>query len=196
LAPFCGEITRGLRDAALAELSVANGTTAQIACAYGGLTTQLAKKCSAENGTLDVVDVLPIHLQNLRRKLPQRCPVKLLAMNSVDLQFPDRSYDQVLLFFLLHEQPAEVRRRTLQEAFHVLKPEGKIVIVDYARPRWWHPLRYIWRLVLAALEPFALDLWRDDIAAWMPAGYPGQMRSQSFFGGLYRLTTFTRGQNT
>ena len=28
--------------------------------AYGDLTTQLAKKCSAENGTLDVVDVLPI----------------------------------------------------------------------------------------------------------------------------------------
>ena len=78
-------------------------------------------------------------------------------MNSVDLQLPDRSYDQVLLFFLLHEQPAEVHRRTLHEAFRVLKPEGKIVIVDYARPQWWHPLRYLWRLVLAALEPFALD---------------------------------------
>jgi SAM-dependent methyltransferase len=114
-----------LRDAALAELSATHGATLQIACAYGNLTTQLARKCAIENGALDVVDVLPIQLQNLRRKLPQQCPVKLLAMNSVDLQFPDRSYDQVLLFFLLHEQPAEVRRRTLREAFRVLKPEGR-----------------------------------------------------------------------
>jgi len=184
-----------LRDAALAELSAAHGATLQIACAYGNLTTQLAKKCTTENGTLDVVDVLPIQLQNLHRKLPQQCLVKLLAMNLVDLQLPDRSYDQVLLFFLLHEQPAEVRRRTLHEALRVLKPEGKIVIVDYARPQWWHPLRYMWRMVLAALEPFALDLWRDDIGAWMPAGYPGRIRSRSFFGGLYRLTTFTLGQD-
>jgi SAM-dependent methyltransferase len=185
-----------LRDAALAELSSAHGATLQIACAYGNLTARLAKKCATASGALDVVDVLPIQLQNLRRKLPQQCQVKLLAMNSADLQLPDRSYDQILLFFLLHEQPAEIRRRTLHEAFRVLKPGGKIVIVDYARPQWWHPLRYIWRMVLAALEPFALDLWRDDIAAWIPAGYPGQLRSQPFFGGLYRLTTFTRGRSS
>jgi ubiquinone/menaquinone biosynthesis C-methylase UbiE len=185
-----------LRDAALAELGAAHGATLQIACAYGDLTTRLAQKCTAENGTLDVVDVLPIQLQNLRKKLPETCRARLLAMNSADLQLPDRSYDQVLVFFLLHEQPAEVRRRTLQEAFRVMKAEGKIVIVDYAQPQWWHPLRYTWRLVLAALEPFALDLWREDIAAWIPAGYSGHVRSQSFFGGLYKMTIVTRGQNS
>lgn len=185
-----------LRDAALAELNAAHGATLQIACAYGNLTTQLARKCTTENGALDVVDVLPVQLQNLRHKLPTGSSVRLLIMNSADLALPDHSYDQVLLFFLLHEQPAEVRRRTLHEAFRVLKPDGKIVIVDYARPQWWHPLRYIWRWVLAALEPFALDLWRDDIAAWMPARYAGQMRSRSFFGGLYRLTTYTGGYSS
>jgi hypothetical protein len=30
---------------------------------------------------------------------------------------------------------------------------GKVVIVDYAQPRWWNPLRYLWRPVLALLEP-------------------------------------------
>jgi Methyltransferase domain len=96
-----------LRDVALAELSAAHGAALQIACAYGDPTTRLANtnKCATENGALDVVDVLPIQLQNLRRKLPQQCQVKLLAMNLVDLQLPDRSYDQVLLFFLLHKQP-------------------------------------------------------------------------------------------
>ncbi|HUC51390.1 MAG TPA: rhodoquinone biosynthesis methyltransferase RquA [Xanthobacteraceae bacterium] len=182
-----------LRDAALASLGDAlSGTTLQVACAYGDLTTRLTRRVAAANGTLDVVDVLPIQLQNLGNKLPPGDPVRLLAMNAADLKLPGCSYDRALVFFLLHEQPAAVRRRTLQEVLRVVKPGGRIVIVDYALPRWWHPARYVWRMVLAALEPFALDLWRNDIAAWMPtAGWrPAQVRR--FFGGLYEMTTFTR----
>jgi ubiquinone/menaquinone biosynthesis C-methylase UbiE len=185
-----------LRDAALAQLAAAaSRATLQVACAYGDLTVRLARQTAAGGGTLDVVDVLPIQLQNLRGKLPGGTRTRLFAMNSAALQLPSGAYDQVLLFFLLHEQPADIRRDTLREAFRVVKPGGKIVIVDYAQPRWWHPLRYLWRLVLATLEPFALDLWRDDVAAWMPAGV-GHGRAQSFFGGLYRMTTFTRGPNS
>jgi ubiquinone/menaquinone biosynthesis C-methylase UbiE len=178
-----------LRDAALAEVADGlSGATLQIACAYGDLTTRLAEDVAAAEGTLDVVDVLPIQLQNLVGKLKHRA--RLLAMDSSHLDLPDCSYDQVLLFFLLHEQPAEIRRRTLREALRVVRPGGKIVVVDYARPQSWHPLRYLWRIVLAALEPFALDLWRQEIAEWMPRDRSSQVRSQSFFGGLYKMTTF------
>ena len=61
------------------------------------------------------------------------------------MRLPDASYERVLLFFLLHEQPRRYREWTLREALRVVKPGGKIVIVDYAMPRWWHPLRYLWR---------------------------------------------------
>jgi hypothetical protein len=33
-------------------------------------------------------------------------------------------------------------------------------------------LRYIWRPLLARLEPFALDLWRDEIAKWLRVWEP------------------------
>jgi ubiquinone/menaquinone biosynthesis C-methylase UbiE len=184
-----------LRDAALAQLGAAlPDATLQVACAYGDLTTCLAQKSAAGNGTLDVVDVLPIQLQNLRNKLPPGSPVRLLTMNAADLKLPNSSYDRALIFFLLHEQPAAVRRRTLQEVLRVVKPGGEIVIVDYAKPRWWHPARYLWRVVLAGFEPFALDLWRDDIAAWMPAKGARQTQVRRFFGGLYEMTTFTRSE--
>jgi hypothetical protein len=47
--------------------------------------------------------------------------------------------------------------------------------------------------VLACLEPFALALWRKEIACWFPPGYGAlQMRKESFFGGLYQKVVITR----
>jgi ubiquinone/menaquinone biosynthesis C-methylase UbiE len=182
-----------LRDAALDELEGGlRGTTLQVACAYGNLSVDAAERAAAEGGRLDIVDVLPIQLQNLRSKLPGGSPVRLLRMDSARLRIPDASYNQALLFLLLHEQPPHVRMQTLREVFRVVKPGGKIVIVDYARPRWWHPLRYLWPPVLAVLEPFALDLWRKDISDWVPKNGSGPASRQSFFGGLYQITVVTR----
>jgi ubiquinone/menaquinone biosynthesis C-methylase UbiE len=187
-----GNYTR-LRNAAMAELGdVLPGTTLQVACVYGDLTGTLIGPVTAGGGRLDIVDVLPMQLENLRGKLPTGAPARLLEMDSADLKVADASYDRALLFFLLHEQPRAYRERTLSEVFRVVKPGGKIVIVDYALPRWWHPLRYLWRPLLAALEPFALDLWRHEIAHWLPAGARAGWRKQSFFGGLYQKVVIKR----
>src|SRR5215467_13098599 len=182
-----------LRDAALTELGeLLPGTTLHVACVYGDLSERIGKRVATAHGRLDVVDVVPIQLQNLRGKLSADTPARLMAMDSARLQLPDHSYDRALVFFLLHEQPSNVRRRTLREVFRVVKPGGKTVIVDYARPRWWHPLRYLWRPVLAALEPFALDLWREDIAKWLPPSRVNPLCQRTFFGGLYQLISFRR----
>lgn len=186
-----GNYTR-LRNAAMAELGeVLPGATLQVACVYGDLTCKLIDRVAAGSGRLDIIDVLPRQLENLRGKLPPGVPARLLAMDSADLKIPDASYDQALLFFLLHEQPAHYRQRTLSEVIRVVKPGGRIVIVDYALPRWWHPLRYLWRPLLATLEPFALDLWRHEIAHWLPAA-TGGWRKRSFFGGLYQKVVIKR----
>jgi ubiquinone/menaquinone biosynthesis C-methylase UbiE len=187
-----GNYTR-LRNAAMTELGdVLPGATLQVACVYGDLTGRLIGRVAAGSGRLDVVDVLPIQLDNLRSKLPSGAPARLLAMDSADLNLPDASYDRALLFFLLHEQPGPHRKRTLSEVFRVVRPGGKIVIVDYAFPRWWHPVRYLWQPLLAVLEPFALDLWRDEIVHWLPGAARAGWRKQSFFGGLYQKVVIRR----
>jgi len=176
-----------LRDAALAELGrEVPGRTLQIACVYGNFSEHLAARV-APGGSLDVVDVLPIQLRNLRAKLPASAPVTLHQHDSTALGFEDASYDQAILFFLLHEQPAAARRQTLREALRVVKPGGKLVLVDYHLPVRLHPLRYLFRPVLRALEPFALDLWQHEIAEWLPANIaPAQIRKQTYYGGLYQ----------
>jgi len=183
-----------LRDAALAEFSEPSSCSIlQMACAYGDLTIRLAKRLAAGKGRLDIVDVLPIQLKNLKWKLPGRSPVRLLLMDAADLKLPDASYDWVLLFFLLHEQPASHRAKTLCEAARVVKPGGKILIVDFARPRLWNPLFYLWRPLLALLEPFALDLWHDDIVDYLPSSCrSGVIKRESYFGGFYQKVVITR----
>ncbi|MGA7518046.1 MAG: rhodoquinone biosynthesis methyltransferase RquA, partial [Pseudolabrys sp.] len=134
---LCGNYKR-LRDAALVELGESlYGATLQVACVYGDLTNCLSRRATAGGGSIDIVDVLPVQLENLSRKLPVGAPARLLAMDSMDLKLPDASYDRALVFFLLHEQPHEWRKRTLSEVLRVVKPGGKVIIVDYARPRWW-----------------------------------------------------------
>jgi ubiquinone/menaquinone biosynthesis C-methylase UbiE len=183
-----------LRDAALVELGHSlPGHTLQVACVYGDLTARLSRRAARGGGKVDVVDVLPVQLNNLRRKLSPNAPIRLLKMDSVDLDVPDASYDRVLVFFLLHEQPAAVRARTLAEVCRVVKPGGKIVIVDYARPRWWHPLRYLWLPVLNRIEPFARALWQQEIADWLPDFLKTRdLRKETLFGGLYQKVVLTR----
>ena len=176
-----------LRNAALAELGPeVPGRTLQVACVYGNFSEHLAARV-APGGSLDIVDVLPIQLRNMRKKLPASAPVTLHQYDSTALGFEDGTYDQAVIFFLLHEQPAAARRQTLREALRVVKPGGKLVLVDYHLPRRLHPLRYLFRPVLRALEPFALDLWQNEIAEWLPESItPAQISKETYYGGLYQ----------
>jgi ubiquinone/menaquinone biosynthesis C-methylase UbiE len=181
-----------LRDLALESLGrELQGRTLQVACVYGDFTRRLAFRL-ASGASLDVIDVLPIQLRNLREKLPAGSPVRTVHCDSSELRFDDATYDRAVIFFLLHEQPQEVRSKTLSEALRVLKPGGKLVIVDYHLPRRLHPLRYLFRPVLMLLEPFAADLWKHQIAEWLPAGFePRSLVKETYFGGLYQKLVIT-----
>lgn len=181
-----------LRDAALEGLGKSlPGRTLQVACVYGDFTPRLAERVPGD-ASLDVVDVLPIQLANLRRKLPQAAQVNLVNRDAVDLGFADATYERVVLFFLLHEMPLQVRRRTLEEAIRVLKPGGQLVIVDYHRPAPWHPLRRVMQWILRTFEPFAMDLWRHEVAEWLPST-ARLLRKDTLYGGLYQKLVFSAG---
>lgn len=179
-----------LRDLALRALGDRlAGRSLQVACVYGDLTERLADRHAA-GATLHVVDVLAIQLANLQRKLRPSHGVTLLHGDSAALPAPDATYERALIFFLLHEQPEPVRRATLAEALRVVKPGGRIVIVDYHRPHRLNPLFWPMVGVLRRLEPFALDLWRNDIATWLPRGARvARIRKRTLFGSLYQLVT-------
>jgi hypothetical protein len=51
-------------------------------------------------------------------------------------------------------------------------------------------LRYLWKPVLDRLEPFAHDLFSEEVAAWLPKdGSFVSVGDQRFFGGMYQMLT-------
>ncbi len=182
-----------LRDLALDEIGHSiPGSVLQVACVYGNFTERLVQRLEP-TGRLDVVDVAQVQLENLKEKLGDSARVGLHHQDSTDLRFADASYDCVILFFLLHEQPEDVRALTIAQALRVVKPGGKVVFVDYHRPNWLNPFRYVMTAILKTLEPFAMDLWRKEISDWLPdRGRSLKIEKETFFGGLYQKVVVTR----
>jgi len=182
-----------LRDAALQEMGeVINGRVLQVACVYGDFTEHLVRRLGPQ-GSLDVIDVAPIQIKNLQSKLSNPQHVNALLQDSTDLHFEDGSHDSVVVFFLLHEQPADARRKTIAEALRVTRPGGKLVFVDYHRPVAASPFRYLMVPILTTLEPFAMDMWNGEIANWLPSDIKvSKVEKQTYFGGLYQKVVITR----
>jgi len=182
-----------LRDLALDELGLAiEGDVLQVACVYGNFTERLLQRLSPE-ARLAVVDVAEVQLANLKSKVSPTSRMTLHHQDSSNLKFADASFDTVVLFFLLHEQPEDVRAKTIAQAFRVVKPGGKVVFVDYHRPTTVNPFRYVMIPILSTLEPFAMDLWRRDISDWLPDSLRDRAKidKQTYFGGLYQKVVIT-----
>jgi ubiquinone/menaquinone biosynthesis C-methylase UbiE len=185
---------KDLCDAVVAELDpTPQSRVLQVACVYGDFSNRLAKHLGSTNSTLDIVDVAQIQLKNAAKKLSKHNSVSYHHQDSSCMTFPDGGFNQTVVFFLLHEQPEDVRKKTIAEAIRVTRPGGKIIFVDYHKPGRWNPMRYLMQPIFTWLEPFAMDLWRHDIASLTPEGFqPQQVTHETYFGGLYQKVVITR----
>ena len=68
----------------------------------------------------------------------------------------------------------------------------KVVFVDYAKPKWWHPLKLITSIVFDTLEPFAKGLWRHEICDFATDADRFEWRREAIFGSLFQKSVATR----
>jgi ubiquinone/menaquinone biosynthesis C-methylase UbiE len=184
---------RRLTQAVLSDMRLRpNSRVLQVACVYGEFSSLLAEHLADSGSRLDLLDVAPIQLKNAREKLSAHKNVQFHHQDSSAMSLPAASFDQTVVFFLLHEQPEDVRRKTIAEAIRVTRPGGKVIFVDYHGPRRSNPFRYVMKFVLKWLEPFAMDLWRQELPAFMPDSVrPEQLQTEFYFGGLYQKVVLT-----
>ncbi|MDO8548091.1 MAG: rhodoquinone biosynthesis methyltransferase RquA [bacterium] len=183
-----------LRNVALREFETrAGGRTLQVGCCYGDLTPHLAARIKQSGGSLDVIDVLPVQVANLERKLMPGAPVHVQCMDAAALDMNDASYDTVIMFMLIHEQPREYRERTVSEAFRVLKPGGKLIVIDYAQASPWHIARFTTIPIYSRLKPYAVDVWNHEMSELIPDQMAGRVwKKESYFGGLFQKLVTTK----
>lgn len=158
----------------------------QAACVYGDFSALLARQVG-RGGRLEVVDVAPLQVANARRKLAG-LPQASVRRADLAADCPGRrAYDGVCCFFLLHEVPANVRRRIVDNLLEAVAPGGRVVFVDYHRPHPRHPLRWPMAAVFRWLEPYAVSLLDADIAGLSAQSADFAWHKRTLFGGLYQI---------
>lgn len=76
------------------------------------------------------LDLSEAYVKHARRHLKGRSRIGFAVAGAEAIPAPGSSCDAVTSIFMLHELPPEVRRAVIGEAARVLKPGGRLVLVD------------------------------------------------------------------
>ena len=76
------------------------------------------------------LDLSEPYIRHAKRNLSRWSRINLLVGNAESIPAPDASFDVVTSIFMFHELPPEVRRIIFGECARVLKPGGRLVLVD------------------------------------------------------------------
>jgi len=110
------------------------------------------------------IDLSEEMLQIARRK--NKYPsVKFEVGDATSLPYESNYFDVTSISFALHDMPASFRGKVLSEMARVTKPEGSIVVIDYALPRG-----KIWRyLVYHGIKLYESKYYPDFAHTDLPA---------------------------
>jgi ubiquinone/menaquinone biosynthesis C-methylase UbiE len=104
-----------------------------VGCGTGTLAIA-AKRRVGPMGTVHGVDASPELIARASRKA-RKAGVEVGFQNALvqALPFPDAQFNAVLNTLMLHHLPADARRQCAHEMRRVLKPSGRVLVVDFAK---------------------------------------------------------------
>jgi len=161
----------------------------QMSSVYGDFLPELARKIGPW-GFLDVIDVAPVQVERARKKLSGFAHV---LVRHADAAKPgDGAYDMASSHFLLHEIPDAYKRAVVDAALDQLDEGGTAIFIDYHKPHWANPLKWIMGLVFRTLEPYTISLLHHEIEEFATRPELYTWRKQTYFGGLYQKVLVRR----
>jgi demethylmenaquinone methyltransferase/2-methoxy-6-polyprenyl-1,4-benzoquinol methylase len=86
---------------------------------------------AAEVVGIDLSDAM-LDIARRKNQLPN---ITFQRADAVALPFSDESFDVACISFALHEMPRSIRHRALREMTRVVRPGGRIVVVDWGLPK-------------------------------------------------------------
>ncbi|MEN2776054.1 class I SAM-dependent methyltransferase [Acetivibrio clariflavus] len=112
-----------------------------VCCGTGNSTIAIGKKNI--NNTVIGIDLSRDMLKVARNKAIKNkiTNTSFIEMNATKLDFPSCSFDFVTISLAFHEMPQELIDLILVEIGRVLKPKGKLYIIEWDWPK--HPIAYV-----------------------------------------------------
>jgi ubiquinone/menaquinone biosynthesis C-methylase UbiE len=112
----------------------AGETVLDVACGTGTLAIA-AKRRVGPAGSVHGIDASPAMIARATRKARTR-EVEVAFRNGIveALPYPDAHFDAVLSTLMLHHLPRNARQRCAREMGRVLKPDGRVLVVDFGEP--------------------------------------------------------------
>ena len=121
-----GRLTAGLRGLGLKMLPPREGMDVlDVGCGTG---IQLAAYQQA-GCRVSGIDTSQAMLNVAHRRLRERADLRL--GDAARMPYPDGAFDLVLAATVLHEMPPEVRGTVLDEMKRVLRPDGRMLVIDF-----------------------------------------------------------------
>lgn len=111
-----------------------------VGCGPGNLALLLAQRVGP-SGLAAGIDASPEMIARARRNARRRGVSVDFRLEPVEaVSFPDQRFDAVVSSFVYHHLPGDLKQRALASIARVLKPGGRLCIVDFMpRPRPGRP---------------------------------------------------------
>jgi ubiquinone/menaquinone biosynthesis C-methylase UbiE len=105
-------------------------TVLEVGCGTG-TQALLAKESVGETGRVSAIEPSLEMVAYARRKATRRGLVVDIQPGVIErLDFPDKSLDVILCIIVLHHMPDETKVQGIKEMARVLKPDGRLLVVD------------------------------------------------------------------
>ncbi|MHB9859891.1 class I SAM-dependent methyltransferase [Streptomyces sp. YIM S03343] len=133
---FAGRRGRAFRRLAALSGAEPGDRVLDVGCGTGYLTRYMAAQVGPD-GAVTGVDPSPPVLDYARRRKqrPGSAPCSYRQGIAEALDLPDASFDTVVTSLMLHHLPEELRPAALREMHRVLRPGGRLLVVEFRPPK-------------------------------------------------------------
>ncbi len=128
------------REAALREMTVRlaeikpGDSVLEVGCGTGTLTLA-AKRQAGPSGKVFGIDIIPAMIELSRQKAAKAQADVTFQQGSInDIPFQDSQFDVVMCSFMIFHMSEDTRQKGIAEIFRVLKPHGRLLLLDLAIP--------------------------------------------------------------
>ncbi len=132
----------------------------EIGCGTGTLTIE-AKRKAGPLGKVFGIDIIPGMIELSRQKAAKANLDVTFQLGSIDqIPFPDGQFDVVMCSFMIFHMSEAVRRKGIEEIYRVLKPKGRLTVIDLSLP--------VHRLPRAIVKLFLGFMLNHDLKELLP----------------------------